>query len=259
MRWGHVHSALWARERDRLRQDVLENLGWRFHRIWSTDWFYNRGLEIRRLREALNTARELAAAGITVNGANEGAPVPEVVEDDAIIMVPESPERQMPSYARAIFPVRSSVEPHEADRAILAQLAIKIVESEGPIHVEEVARRIASSFGRERAGIRIVSATKAALVQARRLAPHLMSEDVFWFTRSQMETPPVRDRSAEEGATLRATSISLIEIRAAIRIATEDNAGGDSADLIRAVARLLGFRRVGPDLQARLTLGLTDR
>jgi hypothetical protein len=30
------HSALWARERDRLRQDVLEHLGWRFHRIWST-------------------------------------------------------------------------------------------------------------------------------------------------------------------------------------------------------------------------------
>ncbi len=33
------HSALWARERDRLRQDVLEHLGWHFHRIWSTDWF----------------------------------------------------------------------------------------------------------------------------------------------------------------------------------------------------------------------------
>jgi hypothetical protein len=43
------HSALWARERDRLRQDVLEHLGWRFHRIWSTDWFYNRKNELERL------------------------------------------------------------------------------------------------------------------------------------------------------------------------------------------------------------------
>src|SRR5690606_33460021 len=33
------HSALWARERDRQRQEVLEGLGWRFHRVWSTDWF----------------------------------------------------------------------------------------------------------------------------------------------------------------------------------------------------------------------------
>jgi hypothetical protein len=32
------HSAVWARERDRLRQEVLEGLGWRFYRIWSTDW-----------------------------------------------------------------------------------------------------------------------------------------------------------------------------------------------------------------------------
>ncbi|MFZ1599093.1 MAG: AAA domain-containing protein, partial [Anaerolineae bacterium] len=33
------HSAATARERDRLREQVLTNLGWRLHRIWSTDWF----------------------------------------------------------------------------------------------------------------------------------------------------------------------------------------------------------------------------
>ncbi|HTF62683.1 MAG TPA: AAA domain-containing protein, partial [Edaphobacter sp.] len=33
------HSSCTARDRDRLRQQMLENLGWRFHRIWSTDWF----------------------------------------------------------------------------------------------------------------------------------------------------------------------------------------------------------------------------
>src|SRR5262249_3679607 len=33
------HSARSARDRDRLRQEVLEGLGWRLHRIWSTDWF----------------------------------------------------------------------------------------------------------------------------------------------------------------------------------------------------------------------------
>ena len=32
------HSAKTARERDRLRQDVLENMGWKIYRIWSTDW-----------------------------------------------------------------------------------------------------------------------------------------------------------------------------------------------------------------------------
>ena len=36
------HSSYTARDRDRLRQDHLERLGWRFHRIWSTDWFNHR-------------------------------------------------------------------------------------------------------------------------------------------------------------------------------------------------------------------------
>jgi very-short-patch-repair endonuclease len=42
------HSAPTARNRDRLRQQHLEGLGWRFHRIWSTEWFYDREAEIER-------------------------------------------------------------------------------------------------------------------------------------------------------------------------------------------------------------------
>ena len=33
------HSSYSARSRDRLRQEVLEGLGWKVYRIWSTDWF----------------------------------------------------------------------------------------------------------------------------------------------------------------------------------------------------------------------------
>jgi very-short-patch-repair endonuclease len=50
------HSGLWARERDRLRQEILENMGWRFCRIWSTDWFYRRGETAQKLVAALETA-----------------------------------------------------------------------------------------------------------------------------------------------------------------------------------------------------------
>lgn len=35
------HSAAIARERDCLRQQILERLGWKIERIWSTDWFQN--------------------------------------------------------------------------------------------------------------------------------------------------------------------------------------------------------------------------
>src|SRR5262249_25499140 len=43
------HSGRSARDRDRLRQEILENLGWKIYRIWSTDWFKSRNTEIKRL------------------------------------------------------------------------------------------------------------------------------------------------------------------------------------------------------------------
>jgi very-short-patch-repair endonuclease len=43
------HSANSARDRDRLRQQVLERLSWNIYRIWSTDWFHNPEEEMRRL------------------------------------------------------------------------------------------------------------------------------------------------------------------------------------------------------------------
>jgi very-short-patch-repair endonuclease len=45
-----------VRDRDRLRKEHLERLGWRFHRLWSTNWFNDRDAEIAKLRQAYNEA-----------------------------------------------------------------------------------------------------------------------------------------------------------------------------------------------------------
>jgi very-short-patch-repair endonuclease len=50
------HSSPTARDRDRLRQDHLERLGWRFYRIWSSDWVRNRQQSIARLAQAYESA-----------------------------------------------------------------------------------------------------------------------------------------------------------------------------------------------------------
>ena len=44
------HSAPTARERDRLRQQILENRGWVIHRIWSQDWWRNKNNEIEKVK-----------------------------------------------------------------------------------------------------------------------------------------------------------------------------------------------------------------
>lgn len=52
------HSAATARDRDRLRQQVLENLGWRIHRIWSRSWFDNSAEEIRKVKSFVGSILE---------------------------------------------------------------------------------------------------------------------------------------------------------------------------------------------------------
>lgn len=47
------HSSKTARDRDRLRQEILESLGWKIHRIWSQDWFRRKQDEIAKILRAL--------------------------------------------------------------------------------------------------------------------------------------------------------------------------------------------------------------
>jgi len=47
------HSTAFARERDKIRQAVLEGLGWTLERVWSTDWWINRAKALDALDNAL--------------------------------------------------------------------------------------------------------------------------------------------------------------------------------------------------------------
>jgi very-short-patch-repair endonuclease len=55
------HSAQTARDRDRIRQTHLEAQGWKFHRIWSTDWFNDRFGETERAVAAYQAAIDSTA------------------------------------------------------------------------------------------------------------------------------------------------------------------------------------------------------
>ena len=51
------HSSKSARDRDRLREEVLKSLGWNIVRVWSTDWFDNPELETEKLARRLEELR----------------------------------------------------------------------------------------------------------------------------------------------------------------------------------------------------------
>ena len=65
------HTAKSARDRDKIRQQVLENLGWKIYRIWSTDWFKNEQTERRKLRDILTQAQAEANSRFENRSASE--------------------------------------------------------------------------------------------------------------------------------------------------------------------------------------------
>lgn len=66
------HSSRSARDRDRLRQEVLEAKGWQLHRIWSTDWFTDPLSERDRLKTVLD-ARLAELKHQTTTASNDGS------------------------------------------------------------------------------------------------------------------------------------------------------------------------------------------
>jgi len=246
------HSGLWARERDRLRQEILENMGWRFHRIWSTDWFYRRGEASQKLKTALEAAR-LEAAPTPCKAETKSTERPAQSDATPVPSTPTvAPELRMPPYKLAAgIPVPHNVEPHEVTVAVMARITSAIVQVEGPVHEDEVARRVTGLFGKSRTGSLISAATLRSL-RALKATSSFIEQDGFWMTADQMHNPPVRDRGSAPITLQRADMLSPLEIRAAFEIVQRENGSISEEEAAVAIARLLGFRRTGSDLKAAI-------
>ncbi|HEX5166829.1 MAG TPA: DUF3320 domain-containing protein, partial [Thermomicrobiales bacterium] len=234
------HSARSARDRDRLRQQVLEGLGWTIHRIWSTDWFRNAERELTRLIAAIEAA---AAQGETTE-----IPIPTTTEttieraetDDA------PPDSGIPAYVLAEPNVRTNgLELHAVPAERLADWLVKVVTVESPIHSDDAIRRIADAAGVSRIGSRIRAVLEAAIVKAS-LDGRIEQRGPFLWSAG-MVLAPVRDRSNISNRSL--TSIAPEEIAAAIRLAIANAYGMEQSQVAAAACRLLGFPRLTDEMR----------
>ncbi|MCJ2084070.1 DUF3320 domain-containing protein [Methylobacterium sp. J-090] len=178
------HRSATARDRDRLREQVLVDLGWRIRRVWSTDWWMDAGHALDkldgRLREDLETDRRQAvetkdAAPIIppeIGPADAEPPAEEPSPESANDPLPEQPQAVEPArpYAdlaaapvTAAVPVPSgyrladpadlgvSLEParfHEAAyRPVLAAMIAHVLAVEAPIYEEILVRRVSRAHG----------------------------------------------------------------------------------------------------------------
>ena len=145
------HSSPTARERDRLRQQLLEDLGWRFHRIWSSDWFDDRPAEMQRILDAYHHALAVA----------DGEAPPDPFDQAA--SAPLSP----PS---STTPGRDGPRPRVVDRHDLRQLVamVRWVESDTLLRTrDELFWATLRALGFERAGSKITPALQAAIAIVR--------------------------------------------------------------------------------------------
>jgi very-short-patch-repair endonuclease len=92
------HQSGSVRDRDRLRGEHLQRLGWSFHRLWSTNWFHDPQAEMAKLRTAYDRAVAAADDAVPEPPADQADPGPpparpagEPAADDA---VPEPPADQ---------------------------------------------------------------------------------------------------------------------------------------------------------------------
>lgn len=243
------HSSRSARDRDRLREQVLRARHWRIHRIWGTDWYKRRKEELQRVIAAIERARTLDYASPAVEPDRPPEPVQRPVHAPRDLH-DTGPRQSRPSqvYREADFVERMAVEPHEVGLGRLVPILVRIVEIEGPIHGEELARRYATVCGKQRAGSRIQEAVSQGLRRAVREGKVTKDGD-FYSVGNDREVAP-RDRSAARSITVRqADMLPPVEIRTGLRMIVVEHLGVEPGEAISEVARMFGFQRTGQDLQ----------
>ena len=107
------HSARSARDRDRIRQEVLENLGWkgRIWRIWSTDWYRSPDSESAKLLSFLEVLKKLPVVKSTPAFSSDALSKP---LSDSLVQEPLFEFGSEPEKAESVFVDYNEVEEGDA-------------------------------------------------------------------------------------------------------------------------------------------------
>ena len=249
------HSSRSARDRDRLREQVLVGLGWHLHRVWSTDWFRDPQSELGRIQDAIVRAQQHWAANDRGETPRAGPARGESFEVERV-ETPDSEDRagspDVPHYEAANVKIElSGQQLHELPTARLVESAMEIVGIEGPVHRDVVTARITRGAGLSRTGRRIKEAV------ARAIEKMVQDRDVRcegdFLSLSGSRDVIVRDRTLLDAADRRWEWISDTEIEAAIVMVVTNGYSVEEDEATALAMSMLGIKRRANDLQLRLS------
>lgn len=263
------HSGATARDRDRLRQHVLEGLGWRLHRIWSTDWWLNPQEPIRKLIARLEQLVAEDASHV------DEEPTVELENYDAVSERTE--EGLAPSYAKLVEPEPISAAPELVEyraldpvggkpevfyefssRPEIRRQLLEVLNAEGPIADAALFRRIARAWGLSRTGKRIEELLRSLIPS--NLNTTRAGDICFYWPEGihPAQWDGFRVAGSEAASRRPVEEISLEELgNLAVFILTE-HGSTSFEDLARSICRLQGVARTTTDAETRIRKSLSS-
>ena len=278
------HSAPAARDRDWLRQSVLEGLGWKIHRVWSRAWIQNPERELEAIEQSLSESEAL------LDDSNNAVDAPEIEDDSELkqqrrISVVSNEDREQhpaddsgeqPEVTESISGENERFEPYEVadlskyrvgrelrqeNVSKLCELITEVVRVEGPVHRDVVLERVRRRFRASR----MRGATRQRFLSAIRTAAHgslswLPEEEEssgataqYVFLIDPAASESITPRAPTDGAPRRRIEqIALCELKAGILVCAELLYGAGRDDLIAETARQFGYRRTRKDIASRI-------
>ena len=252
-----------ARDRERLRPQVLEGLGWHLYRIWSTEWLRNPTAETERLRDVIEAVRRgerehevlpLLARAFGKRARTRSAQTStggDGDEDEG-----DGARKRFPgvaSYATVAPATLGDPDDFGKDDAEIIVRLLQVVEAESPMHVDEAARRVAASYGITRLTKTVQGTVARAVEMTARDGTLLHRGDFLWNDESSVAVPRARDsdlvpREPELIAPEEFAEAAILVLAHEFRLVRDD--------LIGQVARILGFRHAGSRLRERISHGV---
>lgn len=229
-----------ARERDHLRARVLEGMGWRLLRVWSSEL---RADPEGQLRRVLEFARAASASSAPE------APEPELEpEQDWLTSEPPAPEAPELPWGMARYQAADWRDAPGGRGAGLEACLKYVISIEQPIHIELLQRRLAGFFGNEK----VTASARRAIDEA------LMRLDGREVERAQgfvylKPRPPIRARTpAPDAAPRRIEHIAPEEIESCMCGIIAGTFGITREALLSETVRALGYDRAGARITAAL-------
>ena len=235
------HSSRTARERDRLRQTILEDMGWAIYRIWSTDWIKDQTTEEEKL---INAIEKALGANTVESWKIEQSVIPSVDIEEII----EPTGRQEPGYG---FDLYRRANPFEEEGAAeVYETILNVISIEQPIHFEELCRRVAPLFGRQK--VTSVVRNDVSFIFKHYLKGKISIDKKEFVRITGFDDIRVRIPNPEDDYIRPIAYICDEELALAMKVIVTNSYGITSDDLFIVAAREFGFKRTGENITTSL-------